>query len=86
MRICVVFNVDKATGAWHWQISSSAGINEWSYTSIFSTLLHGVYIEVLLNIRKWWKGKATPLHAWTGPEGSRRFRLPDFKRVNTWRW
>jgi hypothetical protein len=25
------------------------------------------------------KGKAIPLQAWTDPEGSRRFRLPDFK-------
>jgi len=25
------------------------------------------------------KGKAIPLQAWTGPEGSRRSRLPDFK-------
>jgi hypothetical protein len=25
------------------------------------------------------KGKANPLQAWTGPEGSRRLRLPDFK-------
>jgi hypothetical protein len=25
------------------------------------------------------KGKATPLQAWTGPEGSRSLRLPDFK-------
>jgi hypothetical protein len=24
------------------------------------------------------KSKATPLQAWTGPEGSRRLRLPDF--------
>jgi hypothetical protein len=24
------------------------------------------------------KGKAIPLQAWTGPEGSRRARLPDF--------
>jgi hypothetical protein len=24
------------------------------------------------------KGKAIPLHAFTGPEGSRRLRLPDF--------
>jgi hypothetical protein len=29
------------------------------------------------------KGKAIPLQAWTGPEVSRRLRLPDFK--NTWR-
>jgi len=29
------------------------------------------------------KGKAIPLQAWTGPEGSRRFRLVDFKTVGT---
>jgi hypothetical protein len=27
------------------------------------------------------KSKAIPLHAWTGPEGSRRLRLPDFKTI-----
>jgi len=29
------------------------------------------------------KGKAIPLQAWTGPEGSRRLRLPDFKTDGT---
>jgi hypothetical protein len=29
------------------------------------------------------KGKAIPLQAWTGPEGSRRLRLPDFKPIGT---
>jgi hypothetical protein len=28
-------------------------------------------------------GKAIPLQAWTGPEGSRRLRLPDFKKIGT---
>ena len=32
------------------------------------------------------KGKAIPSHAWTGPEGSRRLRLPDFETVDTLRW
>jgi len=32
------------------------------------------------------KGKAIPLQAWTGPEGSRRLRLPDFTTIGTWRW
>jgi hypothetical protein len=27
------------------------------------------------------KGKAIPLQAWAGPEGSRRMRLPDFKTI-----
>jgi len=29
------------------------------------------------------KCKAIPLQAWTGPEGSRRLRLPDFKIIGT---
>jgi hypothetical protein len=29
------------------------------------------------------KGKAIPLQPWTGPEDSRRLRLPDFKTVGT---
>jgi hypothetical protein len=29
------------------------------------------------------KGKAMPLQAWIGPEGSRRLRLPDFKTIGT---
>ena len=31
------------------------------------------------------KGTAVPVQAWTGPEGSRRLRLPDFKTIGTWR-
>jgi hypothetical protein len=29
------------------------------------------------------KCKAIPLQAWTGPEGSRRLRLSDFKTIGT---
>jgi hypothetical protein len=29
------------------------------------------------------KNKAVPLQPWTGPEGSRRLRLADFKTVGT---
>jgi hypothetical protein len=28
-------------------------------------------------------GKAIPLQAWTGPEGSRSLRIPDFKTIGT---
>jgi len=31
------------------------------------------------------KGKAIPLRPITGPEGSRKLRLPDFETVGTWR-
>jgi len=29
------------------------------------------------------KGKAIPLQVWTGPEGSRKMRFPDFKQIDT---
>jgi hypothetical protein len=29
------------------------------------------------------RGKSVPLQAWTGPEGSRRLRLQDFKTLGT---
>ena len=29
------------------------------------------------------EGKAIPLQAWTGPEGSRRLSLPDFKKLGS---
>jgi hypothetical protein len=32
------------------------------------------------------KGKAIPLEAWTGLEGSRSLRLPDFKTIDILRW
>jgi hypothetical protein len=32
------------------------------------------------------KGKAIPLQAWTGPEGSRRLRHPDSKTIGTRKW
>jgi len=32
------------------------------------------------------KKKQTPVQSWTGPEGSRRSRLPDFKTIGTYRW
>jgi hypothetical protein len=31
-------------------------------------------------------GKAIPLQARTGPEGSRSLRLPEFKKIGTRRW
>ena len=37
---------------------------------------------VTLRINKG-EGKAIPLQAWTGSEGSRRLRLPDFKIIGT---
>ena len=40
-------------------------------------------IEIPLDGHPVTKKKAIPLQAWTGPEGSRRLRLPDFKKIGT---
>jgi hypothetical protein len=37
--------------------------------------------ELLIALAGGVKGKAIPLQAWTGSEGSRRLRLPDFKTI-----
>jgi len=32
------------------------------------------------------ENKAVPVQVWTGPEGSRRLRLPDFRTLGKWKW
>ena len=43
--------------------------------------LHSRMFVVNLTVKG--KGKAIPLQTWTGPKGSRRLRLPDFKTIGT---
>ena len=45
------------------------------------TFLLGHPVYVYMVIIRHIQGTAVPLQAWTGPEGSRRLRLPDFKRI-----
>jgi len=33
-----------------------------------------------------WALFSSPVQAWTGPEDSRRLRLPDFKTIGSLRW
>jgi len=54
-----------------------------TYVSVHTGHLQGVCTVAAANKGKEVKDKATPLQAWTGPEGSRRLRLPDFKIVGT---
>jgi len=44
---------------------------------------HNAWMKVRDSGHHTGKGKAIPLQAWTGPEGSRRLRLPDFKTIGT---
>jgi len=42
------------------------------------------YITIPVNLTVLYGiGNAVPLQAWTGPEGSSRLMLPDFKTVGT---
>jgi hypothetical protein len=41
------------------------------------TIIIIIIIIIIIN------GKAIPLQSWTGPERSRRLRLPDFKTIGT---
>jgi hypothetical protein len=45
-----------------------------------------VVLSLCENIFLIYEGKAIPLQALTGPEVSRRYRLPHFKTIATWRW
>jgi hypothetical protein len=38
-------------------------------------------VVYFISIHAMENGKAVPLQAWTGPEGSRSLRLPDFKTI-----
>jgi len=49
----------------------------WACTGCF------VYFTFIYGLFTMGKGKTIPLQAWTGPEASRRLRLPDFKTVGT---
>jgi hypothetical protein len=49
----------------------------------FLVLKHGIPSKKRYIKGKNVKGKAIPLQALTGPEGSRRLRLPDFKTIST---
>ena len=66
------------------------------FTSLYSTLSQKPLIFTNSNMgtsyrpqmhtsteKKKKKGKAIPLQAWRGPEGSRRLRFPDFKAIGT---
>jgi hypothetical protein len=40
-----------------------------------------VYVREIVFKENKGKGKGMPLYAWTGPEGSRSLRFPDFKPI-----
>jgi hypothetical protein len=49
----------------------------------FSKNLEAISGARELALSKLHTGKAVPLQAWTGPEGPRRLRIPDFKTIDS---
>ena len=47
-------------------------------TVVITIFLYDVYIDIEPSMLGKGKGKAVPLQAWSGPEGSRKLRFPDF--------
>jgi len=63
----------------HWQLALNIS-KEHVFLSILRTIFKAIRRKkCIMQV----KGKAIPLQAWTGPEGSRRLRLPDFKTIGT---
>jgi len=56
-------------------------VGRWSVKFSASTRDGNIIGKILFSLVG--KGKTIPLQAWTGPEGSRRLRLPDLKSVGT---
>jgi len=50
---------------------------------VFNLIFHLLCASRITALSLLSKGKAIPLQAWTGREGSRRLRLPDFKTIGT---
>ena len=46
-------------------------------------LVNLLAVDLYIKIKAKCLVKAIPLQAWTGPEGSRRLRFPDFKAIST---
>ena len=51
--------------------------------SWYKKLLDNMNLFLSATVKGKGKGKAIPLQAWTGPESSRRLRLPDLKTFGT---
>ena len=64
----------------HSPLSCAEITHEWSYTSTPPTPSWLAPRQIDISKVKV-KVKAIPLQAWTGPEGSRSLRLPDFKTI-----
>jgi hypothetical protein len=71
-QLCCLLDV-KAVQSRQWTLMFQRNM-----TSPSLCLNWAVYVHILLTQTLKTKGKAVPLQAWSGPEGSRKLRFPDF--------
>jgi len=64
-----------------WDTEKVHGLEAWKHSTANPWLYSSKVLRMVTV-----KGKAIPLQPWTGPEGSRKLRHPDFKTNGTWRW
>jgi len=50
----------------------------WGWHDSVETCSSGIICEIIVRLLVIVKGKAVPLQSWSGPEGSRKLRFPDF--------
>jgi hypothetical protein len=58
----------------------------WSTRNILVSFRGDNELETRPEFVSWSWGKAVPVQASTGPEGFKRLRFPDFKKIGKWRW
>ena len=75
--------VSLQVGEFYFFFSPSLSFSSSPYSFMSSRLYSVISCQRRQRVKDKGKGKAIPLQAWTGPEGSRRLRLPDFKTVGT---
>jgi hypothetical protein len=72
LKECMIFRKKNVTKPWIFL----------QYLSETFVIIRRIQLDIIIKVR----GKAIPLQAWTGLEGSRSVRLPDFKTIGTWKW
>ena len=75
--------VNKLLNFMYFQVSDYLSNLAFAAVGLDQNLLTGTWHFVPVLFPSKGKGKAIPLQAWTGPEGFRRLRLPDFKTIST---
>ena len=88
VNLAATFSMSAAPHSWHnsQRALSAEGTEQSKATGLEKTYeLCYVSLHLTVSVHDV-KGKANSLQAWTGPEGSRRLSLTDFKTIGTWRW